>query len=326
MPSSTVTSKLVTVTPKMAQEWLDTDPENTPDRINRKYRPSWARYLAEQMDLGRWEVLSDGIGFRADGTLINGQHRLQAVIMHGKPVPFLVAYGLSEAAFTLTDRGGMRRLHDVLHIAPQLAADAVQAFSIKNGQTGGRVAEIDVADTVAWWSPTHDRLIAGTTLTKGLSAAFVRIGFGARWAIQTTDMHREYVMNQYKALMANDTYEMTKATATLWKKLIERSSGGSSTGSRLDRSQWAATCFYYANPQRAEVKPVVKDLTPYSEQLKNVLTAMDAAFMAAHKGAAHPYQFTKDVLQRRVAPVKSRPTSNRAKVDANTGNGAELSA
>jgi hypothetical protein len=320
MPVSAITSKLVTVTPKMAQEWLDTDPENAPDRINRKYRPGWSRYLTEQMDQGRWEVISDAIGFRADGTLINGQHRLRAVIMHGKPVPFLVVYGLTDAAFALTDRGAMRSLHDVLHIPSTLASDATLAFSIRTSLTGGRVAEIDVADTVAWWSPAYDRLMAGVQLTRGLSAAFVRIGFGARWAIQITDTHRNYVMGQYKALLASDTQVMTKATAMLWKKLIERGE----VGSRLDRSQMAATCFYFANPQRAEIKPLIKDLTLPAEELKRVLENMEAAFMAAPKGAAHPYQFTRDVLQRKVALYKSRPTSTRSKV--NTSNGVELQA
>lgn len=299
------TPRRVLVTPKMAEEWLQ---HNRAD-VNRKFRPVWCRYLAAQMGGDRWEVTTDAIGFRAsDGTLINGQHRLHAVIEHGKPVEMLVVWGLSDNAFSLIDRGMMRSMSDVLHVSPMLAADATLAFMVAKGLTGGRIAEQDVADTVAWWSPAHSRLVSGVMFTKGLAAAHARIGFGARWAIQTTDAHRAYVMDQFKALMGSDAPSMTRATATLWKVMVE---SGGVKGSKLDRVNMAARCFYYANPQRAEVKPIIKDIQPHLVTLASVLSSMEAAYVAAPKGAAHPYQFTRNVLQTHVAPIRSQRKAER---------------
>ena len=79
MPSHT--SDIIEVTPEMATEWLKGNTKNRP--INEE---KVAEY-AEKMRLGEWrERHSVPIILQSDGRLINGQHRLYAIIRAGVAV------------------------------------------------------------------------------------------------------------------------------------------------------------------------------------------------------------------------------------------------
>ena len=84
MPSHT--SGIVEVTPETAAQWLKGNTQNRP--INEE---KVAEY-AEKMRLGTWR---SGRGMpiirRSDGRLINGQHRLYAIIRAGVAVRLRVA-------------------------------------------------------------------------------------------------------------------------------------------------------------------------------------------------------------------------------------------
>lgn len=63
------------VTPAMATKWLEEG--NT---HNRKVRDSVVMRYAADMKAGRWKQTHQGIAFNGDGTLLDGQHRLFAII------------------------------------------------------------------------------------------------------------------------------------------------------------------------------------------------------------------------------------------------------
>ena len=74
----------VDVTPELAQSWLDVGKS---DRPVSKYR---VQKLAAQMKAGRWRMNHNGIAFAKDGTLLDGLHRLLAVVHSGMTVPMIV--------------------------------------------------------------------------------------------------------------------------------------------------------------------------------------------------------------------------------------------
>ena len=87
----------------------------------------WHKRLAAVMDRGNWEVNGEPIGFDTDNRLTNDQHRLSAVVVYGKPVPFVVIYGLTPASFKVTDRVRPRRNSDALHIMGKEHTNALSA-------------------------------------------------------------------------------------------------------------------------------------------------------------------------------------------------------
>jgi hypothetical protein len=100
----------VAVTPKLATQWLET---NTRNRGIRRYRVS--RYAAD-MVAGRWAMTGEPIKFSRDNQLLDGQHRLLAVVEAGVNVPMAVARGIDPEAQNNMDTGGARSAGDFLKI------------------------------------------------------------------------------------------------------------------------------------------------------------------------------------------------------------------
>lgn len=103
--------EVVTVTPELATQWLELNTHNRP------VREPYVRQLADAMTRGEWIVNGDVIRFSADGdTLLDGQHRLWAVVTSETAVRTLVAWGVDPAAMETIDRGKARTLSDVLKL------------------------------------------------------------------------------------------------------------------------------------------------------------------------------------------------------------------
>jgi len=87
------------------------------NKANRPIRQLRINRYARAMKLGRWIPSNDGICFSTgenDGPrLLNGQHRLEAIIRAGIPIPLLIICGLNEKAFDIIDRGAGRTPGDL---------------------------------------------------------------------------------------------------------------------------------------------------------------------------------------------------------------------
>lgn len=116
------TYDVVPMTPELASNWL-AKPWTRQRRIS---QPTVDRYAATMRD-GRWQEPSlDPIALTEDGHLLNGQHRLTAVIAAEWSGDMLVARGVDPSAFPVIDTG-RRRLAAQFVTAPQ--ADAVAAVA-----------------------------------------------------------------------------------------------------------------------------------------------------------------------------------------------------
>lgn len=78
------TAELINVTPDLAASWLN---GNT---VNRKIREAAVNQYASDMIAGRWTLTNDAICFSPEGLLLNGQHRLNAVVAADETVAMLV--------------------------------------------------------------------------------------------------------------------------------------------------------------------------------------------------------------------------------------------
>ena len=83
---------------------------------NRNLRPARVVQLANAMRRREWELNGETLKVAVDGTLIDGQHRLQAVVDSGSTIETLVMRDLPLAAQDTVDTGRKRRLADILKI------------------------------------------------------------------------------------------------------------------------------------------------------------------------------------------------------------------
>lgn len=92
-----------TITPALAADWLKSNAE-----YNRKERPRWVHELAASIKDGRWVINGESIVFDEDGFLIDGQHRLSAVVESGIPIRSVVVRDVSRDSFKTIDSGHRR--------------------------------------------------------------------------------------------------------------------------------------------------------------------------------------------------------------------------
>lgn len=90
------------VTPELAVYWLENQ------ATNRKINDTYVNRLAEDMREGRWVFPGDPLKFNNQGKLIDGQHRLSAVVKLGIPQQFVILNGYKEESIKVLDLGKAR--------------------------------------------------------------------------------------------------------------------------------------------------------------------------------------------------------------------------
>ena len=137
------------ITPTMARQWLRANTHNRP--LTRKH----VEFLTQQIDTDQWQQNGSTIVVSDDGQVLDGQHRLHAIMEAGKAVEAIVVYGIDAEAFRTIDTGRNRSGGDVLAMhylnATQFLCQSVAtaarwsiAFAQKNYRTNERISNTDI--------------------------------------------------------------------------------------------------------------------------------------------------------------------------------------
>lgn len=135
--SEEIEQRVLTVTPAHAEKWLEMNTGN------RRIRPSHVRHLAKQMEMGRWMLSPEPIVFSPQ-RLLDGQHRLSAVLMSGCTIEASVALVQNEDVFRVLDQGVNRNNTDLTGI-PSTVLQPLQ-WLLKQSINGMRAGKIVVDD------------------------------------------------------------------------------------------------------------------------------------------------------------------------------------
>ena len=113
--------EIVYITPVLAQQWL---------KANKSNRPSRERQIAafaKDMKEGKWATTHQGIAFDDGGRLIDGQHRLKAIVKSGCTIQMMVTRGLP------AERKGIKTIDTIDQGAVRTVANQLQlSHGIKN--------------------------------------------------------------------------------------------------------------------------------------------------------------------------------------------------
>ncbi len=168
------------ITPTTAKAWLVPDMQY--DK-NRTYQPHHAADLAREMTADRWTYSNDAICFHTDGRLLNGQHRLNAIVISGKAQEMFVIRGMTEEDFRNMDCGKRRQNHERLHLLNdrtqnRIVCQAIREFLRVSKRQHGVISsgEIDdeFLDKDAAWTWVGTEFVGMTPKLKkaGVQAAF----------------------------------------------------------------------------------------------------------------------------------------------------------
>lgn len=120
--------KLMTITPALARDFLKKNVNNRP------VRQIHVDFLASEIAGGRWVVTHQGIAFSGDHeVLLDGQHRLLAIIQAGIAVDMWVAWGLPAEAQSNMDAGiATRGVGDQLHLVDGISNANLKAAAVRS--------------------------------------------------------------------------------------------------------------------------------------------------------------------------------------------------
>lgn len=115
------TAVVITITPQLAKELLR---RNT---RNRKLRERAVGDYARDMAAGHWAINGEAIKISAKGDVLDGQHRLHAIVQADTAVDMFVVIGLDPAAQETMDSGRKRSTADVLALRTEENAATLAA-------------------------------------------------------------------------------------------------------------------------------------------------------------------------------------------------------
>lgn len=132
------------VDPALAAEWLEHN------HTNRPLSPRVVGAYARDMTNGQWRETGEAIKFATDGALLDGQHRLAAVVQSGQTLMLTVVEGLEHEAQRVLDSGRRRTVANNLSIAGSKYA-TVKAAAARHALTVPSAGFIENAID----APTH---------------------------------------------------------------------------------------------------------------------------------------------------------------------------
>lgn len=208
--TTTMKLEIVTMTPEWAHQILTT--RNTK---NRHMRPSVVRRYARAIEAGQWKLTQQGVAIGSNGVLLDGQHRLAAIVEAGQPVQIALATDCDPSIFMVMDTGCTRMAADVLQMGgvgnPTTAAAGIKLYilnerhpdKIWTGQSLQFPSHTDIeaynrqrSEDVAWACSVALAAYRGCKrINKSACLAFALLALDAGWPTSTVESFCEKLGN-----------------------------------------------------------------------------------------------------------------------------------
>jgi len=163
-----IQTETILVTPALAKAWLERNV------INRPLVERHVEDLVWEVKAGNWKLTHQGIAFNREGRLIDGQHRLTAIVRANVSMDVRVTFNVSGSYDSPIDSGlRVRRAHEILHLSLQEVGvcNALLAIERPSKPRGSAslIAEVHVhhREGIEWVTktfPAHQRGVTGSLL------------------------------------------------------------------------------------------------------------------------------------------------------------------
>jgi len=145
----------VFVTPQMAKDWLAATAQAGPHFRNRRREPNQVNQFRRLLRGDKFDLITDAIGITPEGWIVNGQHRLAAIMAEDKGAWLYVAFDMPADSFSRIDTGRVRNGATALDLAgysstSQTAALIRLVWCWEHGTTGFQVTRLTNDDMLAY--------------------------------------------------------------------------------------------------------------------------------------------------------------------------------
>lgn len=169
-PSPSATMEFVEVGPSLALKWLGKNIGN------RSVNSELVKRYATDMKAERWKTTCQGVAFDKAGYLLDGQHRLHAIVKADCVVTLAVFHNCERETFDCIDIGKMRSVADVLSIDDDESARTIAAIARSLVVFGYRERHVSNAFVVQFARDHREELTryvsTAIRLTAACAAAF----------------------------------------------------------------------------------------------------------------------------------------------------------
>lgn len=183
-------SQIILVTVEMATKWLA-----VPMVHQRQVSAHKARLYAWEMTHGKWRDHGAPIQLSENGGVVDGRHRLSAIVLCGIPREFVVVTGVSEGAFGVIDTHLQRRADQFIQGTQRQVVASTAVFLMTLERAGGltprRVDGFPIENVVEYVEkhpaiaevvPVANRIRAAIGLIPTAHAAMLAVvGLDAGW-------------------------------------------------------------------------------------------------------------------------------------------------
>lgn len=204
------TTTIETITPETAKAYLESNSTH-----QRSVREGWVRSLSKMIQDGDFLLTHQGIAFDQEGTLIDGQHRLLAIIRAGKPVQMMVTRFVDKAAWHATDQGVVRTAKEVTGLDRRTAEAA--RFIAKQVHNEGRPSSkmlIEISNSFLGQKVEEIRKFAPS-----MARYYAQVPMLVIAALRDLMAGGDYAKHQYRALTLQDFDSMTPASKALCRQV-----------------------------------------------------------------------------------------------------------
>lgn len=190
-------TSIIYVTPAIATQYLESNAE-----FQRGVRSKEVKMLSEAMTRGEWILTHQGIAFDTNGKLIDGQHRLMAIIEANIPQDCLVVTGVDPAAFKVLDIGAKRSTSDMLAIDKK-EAGVIGALARLDERVKSRPSPAQVSELYQQFKDQIKPVVVAAT---GKRTLFHTSSFQASavMTIASEPRQQEYVLDLYRKMCSLD--------------------------------------------------------------------------------------------------------------------------
>lgn len=216
--SRSYSSGVAHITPEIASELLSLNVDNRP------IRKKQVKKLSKAITNGEWRFTHQGVAVSKTMRLLDGQHRLLAIVDAGVGVDMLVTTGLDDSAFLSIDQHAKRTVADATGLDKRVvAALALAARCLSSGTQ----SVDDVLNVAPFFQEDIELLMlhAGKISRHFCTAAAL---LSAAVSMKIFPEDSDYIMNQFRALVHQD-YDSMSAYSKAANRRVMSNYGNVST-------------------------------------------------------------------------------------------------
>jgi hypothetical protein len=249
---------IVLITTDKAQEMLQKN------SINRRLRPGTVKKYSLIMESGNWLLTPEAICFDADGVLLNGQHRLHAIVSSNTAQECVIWRNVPSEVFSVIDRGQTRSFSDAYGTEKRLSECANFAARI----CFSAAADYHVSAMVELLQSSHERLIDFCGAKKRI---FSSSPFRLAACIHDLIGNGDYAFSVYRDLLHMDTSCLPRIALSIASAVLDGRI--KAMGGEASQRQLLARAFKVFDPKcatmsRVQISDVNNDINTIADLIR----------------------------------------------------------